>query len=688
MRTAIEHAGAQRGLLILLWGGQPQIEAEATTGPGSVAVALRRAAVTPSELPQSALQYVIRTQESVLLDDALVENLFSEDSYVQQRRPRSVLCMPLAKQAEVIGVLYLENALAPRVFTPARLAVLKLLGSQAAVSLENAQLYAEVTWDNLDRKLAEEALRASEQRLQDIIDNTTAVIFVKDLDLRYVLINRECERRYQVQRDQIRGKTDFDVLPPGVAEAVRDNDRQVIEAGVAIQFEETVPFEGNEHLYVAVKFLLRDHTGKPYAVCGIATDITALKRAEEMQAALASERELFAQQRATELAKANEVLRGSLDALASIPETDFLGQVMAALTRQLDAVSSSLRVLNREQNTLELKLILQAGLVMSPAEANYPESARFLSPDEQRAAAFLDQPTTVIHILDPHSQMTEEQRSYLLGLGIKTLLIIPLSSGGQINGRLDFRFKEERAFDPEILEIARALATQASLAIQLTRFAETARQSAILEERNRMAGEIHDSLAQFFTGISMQLDAAKQVLKKGDNKGLIYLERAAELAKFGLAEARRSAYSLQPSLTEGLGLAEALQKLVERSNVPGRLRGNFHASDVPEDRLPRTARHELLLIAQEAISNAVRRAKPTVFNVSVRGEPPNLVLEVTDNGSGIAVPQLSGGDGFGLSSMRARAEKLGARFDIRTAPGRGTSSLCACHSIDGACCVR
>jgi PAS domain S-box-containing protein len=673
MRTAIEHAGAQRGLLILLWGGQLQIEAEATTGPGSVAVALRRAAVTPSELPQSALQYVIRTQESVLLDDAVVGNLFSEDAYVQQRRPRSVLCLPLLKQAKLIGVLYLENTLAPRVFTPARLAVLELLGSQAAISLENARLYSEVTRENRDRKQAEEALRASEQRLQDIVDHTTAVIFVKDLDLRYVLINREYERRYQVQRDQIRGKTDFDVLPHDIAEAVRDNDRQVIEAGVPIQFEETVPSEEGEHLYVAAKFLLRDHTGKPYAVCGIATDITALKRAEEMQAALARERELFAQQRATELAKANEVLRGSLDALASVPELDFLGQVMAAITRQLDAVSSSLRVLIREQNTLELKLILQDGLVMSPAEANYPESARSLSPDEQRAAAFLDQPTTVIHILDPHSQITEEQRSYLLGLGIKTLLIIPLSSGGQINGRLDFRFKEERTFDPEMLEIARALATQASLAIQLTRFAETARQSAVLEERNRMAGEIHDSLAQFFTGISMQLDAAKEVLKKGDQKGLIYLERAAELAQFGLAEARRSVYSLQPSLTEGLGLAEALQKLVERSNVPGRLRGNFHAGGVPEERLPRTAKHELLLIAQEAISNAVRHAKPTVINVSVRGELPNLILEVTDNGSGIAEPQLAGGDGFGLSSMRARAENLGARFDIRTAPGRGTS---------------
>ena len=488
------------------------------------------------------------------------------------------------------------------------------------------------------------------------------------------MVNHEFERRHGVERDQIRGKTDFDILPYDVAEGVRANDRRVIEGGEPIQFEEAVPWAGGKRSYVSAKFLLRDQTGKPYAVCGIATDITALKHAEEMQAAIAREQEMFARQRVSELAKANEALRGCLDALASVPELDdFLGQVMAAITRQLDAVSSSLRVLNLEQNTLELKLILQDGLVMSPAEANYPESARSLSPDEQRAAAFLDQPTTVIHILDPHSQVTEEQRSYLLGLGIKTLLIIPLSSGGQINGRLDFRFKEERAFDPEKLEIARALATQASLAIQLTLFAETARQSAVLEERNRMAGEIHDSLAQFFTGISMQLDAAKEVLKKGDHKGLIYLERAAELAQFGLAEARRSTYSLQPSLTEGLGLAEALQKLVERSNVPGRLRGNFHASGVPEERLPRTARHELLRIAQEAISNAVRHAKPTVINVSVRGEPPNLVLEVTDNGSGIAEPQLASGDGFGLSNMRARAENLGARFDVRTAPGRGTS---------------
>jgi hypothetical protein len=110
------------------------------------------------------------------------------------------------------------------------------------------------------------------------------------------------------------------------------------------------------------------------AVCGVATDITQLKRLGEMQAALARERELFAQQRATELAKANEALRGCLDALASVPELDdFLGQVMAAITRQLGAVASTLRLRNFEQNTLPLEIIFQSGRVMTPDEAKYPE---------------------------------------------------------------------------------------------------------------------------------------------------------------------------------------------------------------------------------------------------------------------------------------------------------------------------
>ena len=269
--------------------------------------------------------------------------------------------------------------------------------------------------------------------------------------------------------------------------------------------------------------------------------------------------------------------------------------------------------------------------------------------------------------------MPEDLRSYLRGLGIKTLLIIPLTLGGQANGQLTFRFTEERDFGPEELEIARALATQASLAIHLTRLAKTARQSAVLEERNQLAGEIHDSLAQFFTGISMQLGAAREVIKAGGGNVLITLSGHPTWHNLDYAEARRSAFSLQPTIIEESGLVEALQSMVERSNIPGRLRCDFHSAGVPEESLPPSVQQDLLRIAQEAISNAVRHAKPTVISVTLRWEPPNLVLEVKDNGPGIANMQLASRGGLGLANMRARAEKMGAQFDVRTAASRGTS---------------
>ena len=144
MRLAIEHAGAERGLLILLRGDEPQIEAEVTTGHEGVAVTVRRTAVTPSDLPQSALHYVIRTRQHVLLDDASVGNLYSEDEYLRQKRTRSVLCLPIVTQTKLVGALYLENNLTPRAFTSDRVTVLELLASQAAISLENAGLYSEL----------------------------------------------------------------------------------------------------------------------------------------------------------------------------------------------------------------------------------------------------------------------------------------------------------------------------------------------------------------------------------------------------------------------------------------------------------------------------------------------------------------------------------------------------------------
>jgi predicted ATPase/signal transduction histidine kinase/CheY-like chemotaxis protein len=167
MRVVVEHAGAERGLLVLPRGHEQRIEAEAAIGRDMVTVRLLAKPPTPSTLPDSILQYVTRTQESVMLDDASAPNPFSADEYIRQKRVRSVLCLPLVKQAKLIGLLYLENNLAPGIFTPQRIVLLELLASQAAISLENAHLYDELTVENRIRRQAEEDLRRSEVYLAE-----------------------------------------------------------------------------------------------------------------------------------------------------------------------------------------------------------------------------------------------------------------------------------------------------------------------------------------------------------------------------------------------------------------------------------------------------------------------------------------------------------------------------------------
>jgi PAS domain S-box-containing protein len=176
LRLAVEHAGAQRGLLVLLREDEPFIEAEAKSGLGTVEINLERKRVHPTHLPNSTLHYVLRTGEQVLLDDASSQSGEHEDEYVRHTGAKSILCLPILKQSNVVGALYLENNLTARAFTRSRVAVLEVLASQAAISLENARLYAELERENLERKQAEEELRSSEHNLRTIVNSIPGLV--------------------------------------------------------------------------------------------------------------------------------------------------------------------------------------------------------------------------------------------------------------------------------------------------------------------------------------------------------------------------------------------------------------------------------------------------------------------------------------------------------------------------------
>jgi len=175
LRTAVEHAGAERGLLILPQGGDFRIEAEASPDTGAATVRLRDAIASADELPESVLHYAARAHESVMLDDASGAGPFTGDEYIRRRHARSILCLPLVKQARLVALLYLENNLATGVFTPAKIAVLKVLASQAAMSLENSRLYRE--------------LEQREAKIRRLVDANVVGVLVSDDDGRIVEAN-------------------------------------------------------------------------------------------------------------------------------------------------------------------------------------------------------------------------------------------------------------------------------------------------------------------------------------------------------------------------------------------------------------------------------------------------------------------------------------------------------------------
>jgi len=163
LTLAMKQAGADRGKLILARGDTARLEATATTEQNTVSVTVRQQDLTAEELPLTVVNYVMRTHESVILDDVATSDSFRGDDYLQRRRPRSLSCQSLTRQGRLIGVLYLENTIAAGAFTAARAAVLNVLGAQAAISLENAYLYSD--------------LRASESRTRRLIDSNIVGVF-------------------------------------------------------------------------------------------------------------------------------------------------------------------------------------------------------------------------------------------------------------------------------------------------------------------------------------------------------------------------------------------------------------------------------------------------------------------------------------------------------------------------------
>ena len=339
MRTAIQHAGAQRCVLLLTEGIDLVVRADAEVQGESLVVHLLDDPLSVAALPVSIVHFVVRTRERIILGDASAINQFSADPYIRHHQARSVLCFPLLSQAKLIGILYLEHNLAPGVFAPDRMAVLKLLASEAAISLENARLYGD--------------LREREAKVRRLVDSNIIGIFIWRFDDRVVEANDAFLRIVGYSRDDfVSGNLEWRELTPVEWRDQDDRRSEELRAtGISHPYEKEYFRKDGSRVPVLVGAALFEERGDEGVAFVI--DLTDRKKAEEV------ERRYMQVQ--TELAHANRLAAmGQLS--ASIAHE--INQPIGSAITYANAASSWLRAQppNLEEVQQALGFIVESGV--------------------------------------------------------------------------------------------------------------------------------------------------------------------------------------------------------------------------------------------------------------------------------------------------------------------------------------
>ena len=438
---------------------------------------------------------------------------------------------------------------------------------------------------------------------------------------------------------------------------------------------------------------IRDEEGKIEKWFGTCTDITDHKQAEaslrQSEYELREARDGLegkVKERTADLSRSNEALRASeqvargqveamtqsLDVLATAPDPEkFIGQMLSTIARLLNAQSVVLWLLDKSTDSLLLRSAWEDGNLPGPdPEHPFIKNPLMWKQNPVMQELIFTGAPVVCDDIETDPRVSGDWADYLKRRGTKRFLAVPMFIGGEVRGFVGIRHFYGGSYRPEEIELTQALAHQVMLALQLNEFAEQGQRAAVFEERNRMARDIHDTLAQGFTGVIVQLEAAEDAISLGSRKEADnHLHRAGELARRSLSEARRSVHALRPQALQEHNFWEALKGTIKNTTVGTALHATFEAKGkIPE--LPQPWQENLLRIGQEALTNTLKYAHARNFETRLTYKAKELRLELRDDGDGFKVKDRH--DGVGLTGMRERVEQMGGELEITSARGKGT----------------
>src|SRR5947207_11813739 len=517
----------------------------------------------------------------------------------------------------------------------------------------------------IQRKLAETALRESEAYLAEAqrLSHTGSWAWAPAAgEIRYW-----SEETYRVLGfDPDAGPPRFEIFFQRLCSEDQERVRELFEKTI----REKAEFETDYrivHPSGAVKDIhavghpVCDESGHLVEFVGTVIDTTQSKRSEE--ALRASEQVARGQV---------EALAQSLDVLATAPAPDkFIGQMLSTIGRLLKAQSVTLWLFDESTDSLGLRLMADGRKLAEP-DPDHPFLKDPLFWKQNRAIQELlfTAGPVVSEDIETDPRVNGEWREYLKRKGAKRFLAVPMLVRGHVRGFVGIRHSDSVAYRPEEITLTQALAHQVMLAIQLNQFAEQDQRAAVFEERNRMARDIHDTLAQGFTGVIVQLEAAEDAFSCGCRKEANdHLHRAGELARRSLSEARRSVHALRPQALQEHNFWDALKGIIKNTTFGTALHTKFEAHGKPPE-LPRPWQENLLHIGQEALTNTLKYAHARNFETRLSYKARELCLELRDDGHGFRVKERH--DGVGLTGMRERVEQMGGELKISSSRGKGT----------------
>ena len=494
-----------------------------------------------------------------------------------------------------------------------------------------------------DLQRANEALQESEQRFRVALIDTPIIVFNQDLDLRYTWI-------YNVQsyaNQPVVGKTDADLFSAEDAMRLTALKRRVMAAGLLTREEVSVTVNERTNFYDMTLDPLFDADGAVTGLTCAATDITERKEIYDQMRRRLSESESI-----------QSIAKGLLQRIG----LDEVLQIVCAEAMQLTGATGSAVLLLEEDGWL--RVTKSAG---SPtySQNRLPMSGSFAG----RAFQTGEHVWVNLRDSDPDDDV-HQLEGYQWIKGLVSLLVVPLKVETKVIGILNILNKPSEVTQ-EDMRIIDLFADQAAIIMEHIRLQYQAEQLAVLEERQRLARELHDSVTQALYSVTLYADAARMAFSAEKWDALERnLQEVRNMSREAMYDMRLLVFELRPFMLETEGLVSALRARL--AAVEGRSGLKTEVLVEEERRLPIKIEEELYRIAQEALNNVVKHAGATQVQIQLKYHENTVSLEMNDDGRGFEPETAHQSGGFGLQGIHERVQQLGGSLNIESAPLRGT----------------